>query len=141
MGCNSPANLFLACKKRYNLCINHASLGRVSLTSTIVTRNTGRTGRLRTTFENQAILEPILLYWASKCKQAKKQGSEDCLRTHVFTFFIRLLSAFFSSLCQDAKKTRSNCAITGCSSSKKHKLTLNKTQNGDSNYVDQKVFL
>ena len=29
--------------------------------------------------ENQAILEPILLYWASKCKQTKEQGSEDCL--------------------------------------------------------------
>ena len=29
--------------------------------------------------ENQAILEPILLYRASKCKQTKEQGSEDCL--------------------------------------------------------------
>ena len=41
---------------------------------------------LRTYVENQAILEPILLYRASKCKQIKEQGSEDCLWTHIFTF-------------------------------------------------------
>ena len=41
---------------------------------------------LRTYVENQAILEPILLYRASKCKQTKEQGSEDCLWTHIFTF-------------------------------------------------------
>ena len=41
---------------------------------------------LRTYVENQAIPEPILLYRASKCKQTKKQGSEDCLWTHIFTF-------------------------------------------------------
>ena len=34
---------------------------------------------LCTYVENQAILEPILLYHASKCKQTKEQGSEDCL--------------------------------------------------------------
>ena len=34
---------------------------------------------LRTYIENQAILEPILRYRASKCKQTKEQGSEDCL--------------------------------------------------------------
>ena len=39
---------------------------------------------LRTYVENQAILEPILLYRASKCKETKEQGSEDCLRTHFF---------------------------------------------------------
>ena len=41
---------------------------------------------LRTYVENQAILEPILLYRTSKCKQTKEQGSEDCLWTHIFTF-------------------------------------------------------
>ena len=41
---------------------------------------------LRTYVENQAILEPILLYQASKCKQTKEQDSEDCLWTHIFTF-------------------------------------------------------
>ena len=41
---------------------------------------------LRTYVENQAIPEPILFYRASKCKQTKEQGSEDCLRTHIFTF-------------------------------------------------------
>ena len=34
---------------------------------------------LWTYVENQAMLEPILLYGASKCKQTKGQGSEDCL--------------------------------------------------------------
>ena len=33
---------------------------------------------LCTYVENQAILEPIFLYQASKCKQTKEQGSEDC---------------------------------------------------------------
>ena len=41
---------------------------------------------LRTYVENQATLEPILLYRASKCEQTKEQGSEDCLWTHIFTF-------------------------------------------------------
>ena len=34
---------------------------------------------LRTYVVNQAILEPILLYRASKCKQTKEQCSKDCL--------------------------------------------------------------
>ena len=41
---------------------------------------------LRTYGEKKAILELILLYRASKCKQAKEQGSEDCLWTRSFTF-------------------------------------------------------
>ena len=49
---------------------------------------------LRTYAENQDILEPILLYRPSKCKQTKKQGSEDCLCFY-FYLFISLLSAFF----------------------------------------------
>ena len=55
-----------------------------------------------------------------------------------FYLFIRLLSAFFSFLCQDANKTRSNWAIIGCNLSKKHKITLYKIQNGESNHVDHK---
>ena len=57
-----------------------------------------------------------------------------------FYLFIRLLSAFFF-LCQDANKTRSHCAIIGCNLSKKLKLTLYKTQNRESNYVDHKFSL
>ena len=34
---------------------------------------------LRSYVENQAILEPILFYQASKCKQINMQGSKDCL--------------------------------------------------------------
>ena len=41
---------------------------------------------LRTCVENQATLEPILLYRAPKCKQTKEQCSKDCLRTHIFFF-------------------------------------------------------
>ena len=94
---------------------------------------------LRTYIENQAILELILLYLASKCKQTKEQGSEDCLWTHIFTFLLDYCP-LFSLLYQDANKTRSNCAIIGCNLSKKHKLTLYKTQNGEPNYVDHKFF-
>ena len=53
-----------------------------------------------------------------------------------FYFFV----TFFSFLCQDANKARSNCAIIGCNLSKKYKLTLYKTQNGESNYIDHKLF-
>ena len=41
---------------------------------------------LRTFVENQAILELILLYRGSKCKQTKEQGNKYCLWIHVFTF-------------------------------------------------------
>ena len=52
----------------------------------------------------------------------------------------KIIVSFFSLLCQDANKTRSNCAIISCNLSKKHKLTQYKTQNGESNYVDHKFF-
>ena len=54
--------------------------------------------------------------------------------------FYKIIFSFFSVLCQDANKTRSNCAIIGRNLSKKHKITLYKTQNGESNYEDQKFF-
>ena len=56
----------------------------------------------------------------------------------IFLFFIRLLSGFFSFYGQDANKTGSNCAIIGCNLSKKHKLSLYKTQNKELNEVDHK---
>ena len=58
----------------------------------------------------------------------------------IFLPFYEIIISFFSFLCQDANKTRSNCAIIGCNLSKKHKLTQYKTQNGESNYVDHKFF-
>ena len=97
---------------------------------TIVTRNSLETraelAALSTYVENQAMLEPILLYRASKCKQTKEQGSGDCSWTHIFTFY-KIIFSFFSFLCQGANKTRSKCAIVGCNVSKKHKVTLYKT--------------
>ena len=56
----------------------------------------------------------------------------------IFLPFYKIIVSFF--LCQDANKTRSNCTIIGCNSSKKHKLALYKTDNGESNYVDHKFF-
>ena len=56
----------------------------------------------------------------------------------IFLPFYKIIASFFSFLCQDANKTRSNFAIIGCNLSKKHKLT---TQNGRSNYVDHKFYL
>ena len=41
---------------------------------------------LRSYVENQAILEPIVLYRTSNCKQTKEQGNECFLWTYIFTF-------------------------------------------------------
>ena len=56
------------------------------------------------------------------------------------SFYKIFCKIFFFFLCQDANKTRSNCAIIGCNLSKKQKVTLYKTQNKESNYVDHKFF-
>ena len=54
--------------------------------------------------------------------------------------FYKIIVSFFSFLSQDANKARPDCAIIGCNLSEKHKLTLYKTQNGESNYVGHKLF-
>ena len=41
---------------------------------------------LRSYVENQAILGLILFYRVSKCKETRKQDSEYCLWTPIFTF-------------------------------------------------------
>ena len=46
----------------------------------------------------------------------------------IFLLFYKIIVSFFSFLCQDANKIRSNCAIIGCNFSKKHKLTQYKTE-------------
>ena len=77
--------------------------------------------------ENQAILEPILLYRASKYKQTKEQGNEDCKWTHMFTFSHDYFTVFFSFFfCQNSNITGSNCPIIGWNLSKKHKLALSQ---------------
>ena len=53
---------------------------------------------LHTYVENQAILEPILRYRASKYKQAKEQGSEDYLWTYIFTFLCDYCQLFLFCL-------------------------------------------
>ena len=79
---------------------------------------------------------PFFFTGHQNVKQTKEQGSQDISWICIFTFFI-----FFSFLCQDANKTRLNCTIIGCNLSKKHKLTLYKSQHRQSNYVDHKFFL
>ena len=81
----------------------------------------------RTYVENHAILKPILLYLISKCKQTKEQGSEHCYGL-LFLPFYKIIVSFFSFLCQDANKTISDCGTIDCNLSKKHKLTLYKTE-------------
>ena len=58
----------------------------------------------------------------------------------MFLLLYVIIVSFFTFFFQDANKTGSNCAITGCNFSMKHKLALYKTQNGESNYVDHKFF-
>ena len=59
----------------------------------------------------------------------------------IFVPFYKIIVIFFSFFCHDANKAGSNCAITGCNLSKKHKLALYKTQNKEPNYVlDHKFF-
>ena len=94
---------------------------------------------LRTYVENQAILEPILLYFVSKCKQTKCRGARTVYGP-IFLPFYKIIVGFFSFFCQDVNKTGSNFAVIGCNLSKKHKLALYKTQSGEPNYVDHKVF-
>ena len=91
---------------------------------------------LRTYVENQPILEPILLYRASKCKQTKRRVA----RTVYGSYFYPLITDYCPLFSFLSNKTRSNCAIVGCNLSKKHKLSQYKTQNEESNYVDHKFF-
>ena len=79
--------------------------------------------------ENQAILESILLYRASKCKQTKEHGSKDYLRTHIFSILWYYCQLYFFSLTRcKQNKTKQNCVIICSNLSKKRKLALHKTQ-------------
>ena len=84
------------------------------------------------------MLEPILFYHASKCKQTKEKGSEDSLWTHNFTFLCDCCQLFFFFV-QDANKPESKCPIKRYNLSKTHELALNKTQSRESNYLDHKL--
>ena len=75
---------FIACYQRRLLTYRKVTFSVVIRTDSPETR--AELAVVRTYVENQAILEPILLYRASKCKQTKEQGSKDCLWTHIFTF-------------------------------------------------------
>ena len=93
-----------------------------------------------------ALMWRIKLYWNpfvfTGHQNLNKPKSRPARTVYGVIFFpsYQIIISFFSFLCEDANKTRSNCAIIGCNLSKKHKLTQYKTQNGESNYVDHKFF-
>ena len=95
---------------------------------------------LSTYVEKQAIIEPILLYRASKYKQTKEQGRENCLWAHICTFLYDYCELFFSFMSRCKQNKIKFVKFVKCNLSKKHKLSLYKTQNGESNYVDHKIF-
>ena len=68
----------------------------------------------------------------------QRAGQRGLFMDSYFDLFIKLFSVFFSFLCQDTNKKRSNCDIIGCNLLKKNKLTLYKSKKGESNYVDHK---
>ena len=95
---------------------------------------------------------------AHKCLEPSYTGTHSSLPLHqninkaknraartvhgpMFLPFYVIIVSFFSFFCQDANKKGSNCAIIGCSFSKKHKLALHKTHSRELNYVDHKFFL
>ena len=77
--------------------------------------------------------------WDQNVNKPKSRAAKIVYRP-IFLPFYKIIVSFFSFFCRDANKTRSNCTITDCNLSKKHKLILYKTQNGEQNYVDYKVF-
>ena len=87
---------------------------------------------LRTYVKKQAILESVLLYRHQNVNKPKRRAARTVYGV-IFLPFYKIIISFFSFLCQDAIKTRSDCAIIGYNLSKKHKLTLHKTQNGEYN--------
>ena len=114
-------------------------------TSTKVTRNRSSGNTDRTGHSTHLCWEPSYTRTYSSLPGIKMETNQRSEHRGLFMdsysyLFNKLLSVFFSFLCQDANKTRSNCSIIGCNLSKKHKLTLYKTQNGESNYVDHKFF-
>ena len=82
---------------------------------------------LCTYVENQAILGLILLYSASKCKQTKEPGSEDCFWTHISILLwdYCLFFFFFLSRC---KRNRMKLCYNRFQLVKKKKTTTTTTQ-------------
>ena len=101
----------------------------------------------RTYVENQAITNHSSLFFGKEepffftgHQNVHKLKSRPARTVYglIFLPFYKIIVSFFSFSCQDANKTRSNCAMIGCNLSKKHKVALYKTQNRESNCVDHK---
>ena len=75
----------------------------------------------------ETVVEPILLYCASKYKQTKRTGYQDCLWTPILSSYVINIRAS-SSLCQDTNMPKSNFAKKCCNSSKKEIRILSNTE-------------
>ena len=99
--------------------------------------NTGQTGRSTHLCGEPSYTKTHSSLPGIKMYTNQRAGQRELFMDPYFYLFIR----FFSFFCQDANKTKSNRAIIGYNFSKKHKLTLYKTQSGELNYVDYKFEL
>ena len=64
--------------------MTHSIVWQIIVTKNGSSGNKGKTV-LSAYVKNQALLEPILLYCASKCKQTIVQDSQDCFQIPIFT--------------------------------------------------------
>ena len=101
---------------------------------------------LHTYVENQAILGFILLYSASKCKQTKEPGSEDCFWTHIFIFLLDYCQVFFFFLSRCKRNTMKLCynrfqLKKQQQQQQQHKLALHQTQSGQPKNEHHMFFL
>ena len=91
--------------------------------------------------ENQAIVEAILLYRASKCKQTKEQRSEDCLWTHIFTFLRDYYTFFFPFFLPKYKYNRIKLCYNTLQFVKETQFSTILNIDGEPNYVNYKILL
>ena len=103
---------------------------------------------LHTYVVNQAILGLILLYSASKCKQTKEPGSEDCFWTHIFIFLLDYCQVFFFFLSRCKRNTMKLCynrfqlkKQQQQQQQQQHKLALHQTQSGQPKNEHHMFFL
>ena len=125
-------------KKTYSNSVNHESqyfpaLRKIQFISCLVYIDSSIVKR-----NGKIVLRTKLyqnLFFFTEHQNVNKPKSRTARTVYGLTFlsFYKIIVCFFSFLCQDANRTRSNCAIIGCNLSKKHKQTLYKTQNGESN--------
>ena len=80
LGCIRPASLFMACKERYNLCMNHASLDRESLD--------------RVSWTSTTLIQTQYSHWLSTIISSKI--NDETLTAFRFQFFSSIKIYFIS---------------------------------------------